>query len=75
MSLRGKEAKDLSELRKLMEVQVKLSEEHIRISKLIELQLSTANRLKVLEMMPEMKNRLENYEVWMLDAWNQAWRK
>ena len=75
MSLTVDERKQLFELRKLMEVQTKLSEEQIRVSRLIELQLSTANRLKVLEMMPDMKNKLENYESWMVEAWNQAWRK
>ena len=63
------EATDLSELRSLME-------EQVRISKIIELQLSTANRLKVLEMKPEVRDKLStDYDTWIESAFKQEWRK
>jgi len=44
--------------------------------KMVEMQLSIANKLKVLEMNPEMKESLgKNYETFTRDAFNQEWRK
>ena len=67
MSMTHREATDLAELRQLME-------EQVRLSRMIELQMSTANRLKVLEIMPEMKERLPDYNDWMEKAFKQDWR-